>query len=516
MLGKASCSTEGYIGVDVGTGSCKAVLLDAKGTIITWTSITYPILSPKPGWNEHDPDVVFNAVLKAIYQTVRQSPSHIHICGVGFSGYFHSVLPVDAKGKPLTNCILWTDTRSNTLPVGTRTADHDRYLHTGCPTNPIFSAWKILWIRTMLEDVFRKAKRFLSMKEYILARLTGNYVVDWSTASGTGLFNITELDWDASALASCGLSPRKLSPPTSPFTVLRGLKAEYASEIRLPSSTPIVVGAADGACSQVGSGAVRPLAVDNCIGSGGAVRIITEEPCLDKKERFWCCAFTERQWLSIAPSVGGLAFKWFITQFGKEEGEYDVWDRYAEGAPPGAEGLIFLPYLVGAMSPYWNPQARGAFLGLALHHQRKHFARAIMEGITYARYAALRALEEVVGQTGSIRATGGFIRCKTWLQIASDVFGRELLVPDVPDTAAVGAALIAMVALGQLTHLSDVEKIVRIKERYYPHPATHALYMKLYNLFLRAYEAYANELSTLADLQGNNYFSGIKGNDTGE
>lgn len=499
-----------FIGVDVGTTSTKAIVFDATGEIKSISNHGYPIVVPQPGWAEQNPDEIFTQVLLAMQEAIAKAavpPSTI--AAIGFSGAMHSLIAVDARGNPLTPAIIWADNRSieQTARLKQDGTGHTLYLQTGTPIHPMSPLTKLLWMRQTASEIFQQAAKFISIKEYIFHKLFDRFVVDHSIASATGLFNLRQLQWDAAALDCIGISRDRLSEPVPTTSVLRGMKREYANQIGIDANTPIVIGASDGVLANLGVGAIHPNQIAITIGTSGAVRTVVPHPLTDVKERTFCYALTADHWVIGGPSNnGGIVLRWLRDEFCQTEvalakqmsvDPYEVMIKAASKVPLGAEGLICLPFLSGERAPYWNAAARGIFFGVGLHHQRAHFIRAVLEGVLFNVYGITLALQELVNTTPKIRASGGFARSALWIQMMADLFGYEVSVPQVYEGSGFGAAVLAMVAVGHLAQLEDVEALVHIDDRYQPDLDRSRLYHQLFGIYDRLYHNNVAEFSNL-------------------
>jgi len=500
------------IGLDIGTTSCKSLVADLHGTPLGSGIAYYPVLSSFPTWAEQDPEAIFAAVLQAAKNSIVSSEVHPdRILGIGLSAALHSVLAVDAQGKPLTKAMIWADTRSaaSSAQIKAEYDGHRIYQRTGCPVHPMYPLSKIAWFRSNLPEVYQKAHKFISIKEYVIHKLSGRYIVDRSVASATGLFDIHRLEWDEKALEMVGITADRLSEHVPTTTILEGIEPGYAEALGVRPDCLLIVGAGDGLLSNVGAGSVEPGQVTCMIGSSGAVRVISSQPRVDDKERTWCYLLTDEAWgVGGAINNAGLVYQWFRDRFymaedvqrsGREP--YAMLDEEATQIAAGSEGLIFLPYLTGERSPYWNPNARGVLFGLSLRHDRRHFVRAIMEGVAYRMYSVLLALEEVAGEMREIRGSGGFLRSPLWIQIMADVCGRELVVPQVIETTSLGAVFLAMYALGHIRDLKDVRKYVPIKGRHIPNMKNHECYLRLFDIYQAVYQGVAGQFSEICEIQ---------------
>jgi gluconokinase len=426
------------------------------------------------------------------------------ITALGFSGSLHSILAVDKKGNPLTPALIWADTRSQKYIPYVLEQRNARavYERTGCPVHPLYPAYKILWLRDCVPGLIGQASKFLSLKEYVLSRLLKRYVVDRSVASGTALFNIHTLDWDPDMLRLAGITPENLSNHVAPTTVFEGIDPAYADAMGISPDVPIVIGAGDGMLSHLGAGCIEPGQASCMIGTSGALRVFSPTPRLDTHQRTWCYLFTDSIWaVGGAINDAGLAYQWFRELLYPEAKGEDQIEKEAKKAGPGAEGLLFFPFLTGERSPGWNPDARGLLFGLSFHHNRHHIFRAVLEGVAFAMRTILDALQEIGGKITEIRASGGLLNTPLWSQILADVFGTEILVPAITDTTAVGAAFLAMYALGWLSRIQDIREYVKIAEARSPNPENQRIYEDLYQLYRALYQDVRSHFSTISALQ---------------
>lgn len=494
------------LGIDIGTTSCKCIVVDPEGRSLGEGTTPYSILSPQASWAEQDPEAVFAGVIEAVRKAVLISHvSPDEIWALSFSGAFHSLLAVDREGIPLTNALIWADTRGgeSSLHIREEYDGHQIYQRTGCPVHPMYPASKILWMRENLPSAYRKAHKFISLKEYVLHRLLNKYLVDRSIASGTGLFNIHHLDWDNDTLAIVGITADRLSEHVATTTIFEGLDPIHAEAMGIPSDVLVVIGAGDGLLSNLGAGSVEPGQLTCMIGTSGALRVLSQAPKLDEEERTWCYLLTDQVWVvGGAINNAGLVYQWFRDHFcPAAENSYEALNEEAAEVGVGAEGLIFLPYLTGERSPNWNPNARGVLFGLSLRHDRRHFIRAIMEGVAYRMYSVLLALEEVTGKTTETRGSGGFLRSPLWIQIIADVWGRELVVPQLIETTSLGAVFLAMYALGLIGDLREVRECVPIKACYSPNMKNHQRYLRLFEIYQAVYQGVAGQFSKICEIQ---------------
>ena len=500
-----------FIGVDIGTTSTKAIVFSSSGAIKGMGNRGYNILASQPTWAEQDPNVIFATAIAVIRDAV-DAAGGANIAAVGFSTAMHSLIAMDAKNQLLTNSIIWADRRSVTQAEKLKQdkTANAIYRRTGTPIHPMSPLCKLMWMRESDPDTFRQATKFISIKEYILYQLFEEYVIDYSIASATGLFNLKQLDWDEEALTLAGITKEQLGLLVPTTHILQGMKQQHAEAMKLAPETPFVIGASDGVLANLGVGAINSGNAIT-IGTSGAVRTFSQTPITDPQARTFCYAATDHLWL-IGGSInsGGIIFQWLRDEFCAAEVEqakhlcidaYHIMINAACQVPAGAEGLLCLPFLSGERAPYWNAKARGVFFGVGLHHTRSHFIRAVMEGILFALYSVNVAVQELTQISGEIRASGGFARSGAWLQMMADVFGQEVVTPEVYEASGFGAAVLAMYAVGAIADITNVHQLIRISKRYQPNLELSSTYKQLFALYQRVYHNLVEEFNLLADLQ---------------
>ncbi len=485
------------LAVDIGTGATKAVVFDSHLTQVAIVKRNYPILVPSSGWSEQEPEVIYRAVVGAIQEIQKALPAGSHICAISFSSQLYSALAVSEDGVPLTNSLPWSDTRSaavvGKLRMDTRAANLSQ--RTGCPLDAVYPLAKIKWMREHL--TLPKSTRYISIKEYVLYRLTGQFLVDWSIASATGLFNIHTRTWDTEALELVGISEANLSPLVAPTLVLNSWSDTAREDCGIQGEIPLIIGGGDGPLASLGVGAATADVLAVNVGTSAAARAVIRQPAIDPEGRLWTYLMTEGLWVTGGMvSSGGIVFEWFLDNFyhqaevsGREnisEALYQQADLLASQAPPGAEGLIFIPYLSGVQCPDWSPRTRGSFSGLELKHQRPHFARAVLEGITRSIYRVAKVIETLRQRHfDEVYVTGGLTASPVWLQIAADMFGATVVVPETSEGSARGAAMLAMISLGWKSGLEDFHNLFIPKEKIAPRQSVHEIYEEQNHRFMR-------------------------------
>ena len=490
------------IGIDIGTSGTKAIAFDHAGKMVARAAVSYGVLPAATGYHEQDPDLLFDAftgVLKNI--TAKLPPGSI--AGVCCSCAMHSLIAVNSGHEPLTNVITWADNRSaqdaaiiKAGPLAKRLA-----LETGTPVHPMSPLCKLVWLRKHQPELFISAAKFISIKEYIFFRLFEEYVIDHSMASATGLFNVHTRQWHPEALLTAGITPIQLSKPVACHTVLKGLKQQMAVATGLDAQTPFIIGATDGCLATTGSRAVHTGDCSLTIGTSGAVRMLTEKP-QQQFDTLFNYILNDKVYVSGGPiSNGGIVLQWFAENFLNRKLSEDndmIWfAEMAEEAGHGAEGLLFLPYLLGERAPVWDAHASAVFFGIKAQHRPHHFMRAIMEGISFALLQVMELLEKSAGPARSIYCSGGFTRSPLWLQWMADCFGKPMIVSGTGDASATGAAMMGWEAVGQPTKFHQQwESSVT----YFPDDKATAVYQKMYPVYCTLYASLKEQFSTLSQV----------------
>jgi gluconokinase len=482
------------LSVDIGTTSAKAVLFRHESGIDGLETESYSTSYPRPGYVEQDPEEILAAVGRAIRRLVdntRISPAEID--AIVFDGVWQSMVPVDRDGMALTRASIWSDTRS--LPQNERLKkrlDTDEVKRrTGCSLHPMYFLSRLAWMQEEAPEVFQRAERFVSIKEYVIQHLFGVRKVDRSIASGTGLLNMRTLDWDADLLSEVDLTPDRFSKCVEPTLILPGLRRESASGLGLREGTPGVIGAADGAQSHLGSVGLAETRMSLTVGTGAALRRRMRSPGIVPGTEAWCYYLAEGNWLrgGVLHDAGN-ALRWFADTLMPPAGEgEDVFNRMnslSAEIPVGAEGLCFIPLLGGERCPHYRPQAKGALYGLTFSHTRAHLVRALMEGLAYNLYSVYRML--VTDSEPDLVVTGGILKSPTWLQIVADFFGKTLWLPRTPEAAAWGGVLIGLRALGAIESLEESTALVDFAGKRDPDQSRSARYRDLLGTYEQLYE----------------------------
>lgn len=500
------------MGVDLGTTSTKAVLYRETGEVVASENVENRLYTPDADTAEQDPEAIFQSVLRSVGQVMKKSgidPKDLSF--IAFSSAMHSVIAMDDNDRPLTRCITWADRRSSkwAKKIKEQLGGQEIYARTGTPIHPMSPLCKIAWLEHEVPEVSSKTKKYIGIKEYVFFKLFQEYAVDFSIASCTGLMNLQSLNWDKGALEVAGITEAKLSRIVSTQARFSGCNRLYADRMGILPETPIIIGASDGVLSNLGVGAVSPGEVAVTIGTSGAIRTVIPQPRTDSQARIFCYALTEDCWVIGGPvNNGGIVLRWIRDELATAETEtakrlgmdpYEVLTRIASRVGPGADGLMFLPYLAGERAPLWNADVRGAFVGLTLSHKREHLFRAALEGVIYSLYSVFLALAEAVDHpVTAIKAAGGFAKSALWRQMLADIFDREVVVPESHDSSCLGACLLGLYALGKIDSFDAVKGMIGETHRHRPNASHVQEYRKRVPVFIRLSRTLEQEYENLA------------------
>lgn len=488
------------LGIDVGTGGTRAVLIDGNGKVIaSCTSEHAPFNSPQTGWAEQDPHDWWRATGEAVRQVLAKSGTPAaDVAAVGFSGQMHGAVLLDEAGDVLRPALIWCDQRS--APEAeelTAELGSDKIIGWTCnPALPNFTLTKLLWVRKHEPHLFERFRTMLLPKDYVRFRLTGERGMDMADASGTLLLDVTRRRWSAEMAKAAGIEMATLPPLFESPDVCASVSRASAQALGLLEGTPVVAGAGDQAAGAVGLGIVRAGAVHATIGTSGVVFAATDRPALDPKGRLhtFCHAIPGRWHVMGVTQAAGLSLRWFRDNFGAlpDDGR-DPYDRLTDEAgdvPPGCDGVLWAPYLMGERTPHLDPQARAALVGLAASHGRGHVVRAILEGVAFSLRDSFSIFAEMKVPVSQIRLGGGGARSWLWRQIQADVYGHPVQVLEAEEGAAYGAALLAGVGAGTWASVDEAcEQSVRVAREIAPHKANIPIMNQQYEAYQRLYPA---------------------------
>lgn len=499
------------LGIDVSTTAVKALLVDGRGRVVGQASAPLTLSSPRPLWSEQQPADWWAACVASVRAALATSGvAAASVAAVGLTGQMHGLVALDADGNVLRPAILWNDQRTAAQcdEIRARVGRERLIQITGNDALTGFTAPKLLWVAEHEPEVYARIRHFLLPKDYLRFRLTGDYAMDKADGSGTILFDLRARDWSPDILAALGI-PAEWAPPTFEGPMATGgVSALAATETGLIAGTPVVAGGGDQAAGAVGVGATREGIAALTLGTSGVVFATTDTPLIEPQGRLhaFCHAIPDRWHLMGVTLSAAGSLQWYRDTMAPSVSFNDLVAE-AEQAPAGSEGLLFLPYLTGERTPYPDPQARGAWVGLTARHTRAHLTRAVLEGVAFS----LKDTFELMRGAGlatftETRVSGGGARSLLWRRILASALGVELASAPTTEGAAYGAALLAGVNVGMWP---DVDAAARNETsvaasqsgafpRVAPDPADAAVYSRLYPLYRALYPALKPTFDALA------------------
>lgn len=499
------------ISIELGTNAVRIYAFDLKGNVIGFAKGSYPTFHPDPDYSEQDPEQIFITMLYVLKNFLSEKihPKKNKVICICFSASMHSVLAIDKNGAPLGNVITWADNRGKkeARALNNSALGKTIYKATGTPIHPMSPLIKITWIKNHDKERFKQTWKFLSIKSYIIQQLTGEYVLDYSLASATGLLNIHKKEWEPDSLKYAGITTDEL-PELVPVFHSRGkLRKEYQTSLGLSAATKILIGSSDGCLATLGAGVWTEGKATVTIEDSGAMRIVSKKVLQDVKQRFFNYILAEDYYVSGGPTNnGGVVFEWFAKQFGDFKKAFDIENcmedliNDATKVSAGSEGLLFLPYLLGERAPIWNANARGVYFGVNINHEQKHFIRATIEGILYEIYNIGKTLKEH-RTINSISANGSFASIPFCTQMIADIFNKPVSVSKNTNSVSLGAFLLSAVELGIYKNLDEAARSVVLPDTYKPNKQNHTVYAKYITIFEKLSTKLFDEFEEIVNLQ---------------
>ncbi|EDM34490.1 gluconokinase [Pedobacter sp. BAL39] len=475
------------LGIDIGTGSTKAVALNLSYETLEVCQEYYPTSAPRPGYSEQDPGLIWDAFISCLQGMEKQLGSAP--VAIGLSSAMHSLIAVDKSGTHLAPMITWADQRSAAIAAAIKDspAGMELYRNTGTPIHAMSPLCKLIWMTEHNPELVAQTHKFISIKEYIWHRLFGEFKIDHSIASCTGLFDIVALKWHMPALERAGVRKEQLSEPVETDYSKKGDKLKLAGLSGF-KKTVFVVGASDGCAANLGSHANQPGTAALTVGTSGAIRICSAKPIYSGKAMTFNYLLDKQTYICGGPvNNGGLALQWLLKNvLGKtelnDEDYQSVFDSAAT-VTAGSKGLIFLPYLSGERAPIWDPSSSGAFIGLRLDHGHDELCRAVLEGICYALNDVLLVVERASGPISQLHVSGGFVHSRMWMQLLADITGKKVVLLQTEDASAVGAAYLAAANV-----LPEIGRPVSSAEDHLaPNPIHHQEYLRMFGIYQQLY-----------------------------
>ncbi len=487
------------LGVDIGSGSLKSTLIRGDGSVVSSASKDLFTAYPHPRWSEQNPEDWYVALCETAKGALTKSGlKNISIASVCITAAAHTPVLLDENDAILRPAILWTDQRS-VKEVGWLNENYgDRILEIGYNrANPTWTLPMLLWVKNNEPEVFARIRRIMVAKDYLRYKLTGTWETDLIDAQGTLLLDSKNRCWSNELCGYIGLPIETLPPIVAPTAVVGKISARAARDSSIPENTPVVAGTSDTAAEDYGVGAVNPGQGIIKLATAGNANIMTETPHPHPLLINYYHVVPGLWYTVAATNSCASAHRWLRDQFFGVEMEqsesagkdaFDVMDEFAAQVEPGSNGLLFHPYLLGERSPYWDPFLRADFVGITMQHTRRHFVRALYEGISFSIVDCMMSMLEV-GESlkmEEVRLIGGGARSGLWRQIVSDATGLEVLKTAVDD-ASYGSAMIGGVGTGVYADERDaVAKCVKVVSSNKPDPARHERYRQLFAIYKKA------------------------------
>ena len=481
---------DAFLAIDIGTQSSRAAILDPEGRVLAAASVPYTLQTPRAGWAEQNPDDWWQATIRNVREVVTATAGSARVAAVAVCGQMHGTVPVGPDGSLLADAVqLWCDKRAAGIAAEIAARhDPDALLRlAGNVPTAAWSGFKMAWMRREQPELYARAWKILTPKDFVNLRLTGAVATDRSEASGAFLMDARSGVWSPELIDLLGLDAEKLPPIRASADVIGAITPEIARETGLLAGTPVVAGSGDMLCQLLGAGITEPGTACDTSGTASIISFYAPEPVADR--RLMNLHAAGPHWIAFGIlDSGGGSLRWWRDQFVAEPGEvgdaaYARMLTDAAEIPAGCEGLLFFPYLLGERT-LGSADSRGVFFGLHPRHGRAHATRAILEGICFELRQSLEIVRDSGVAVTEMRTGGGGARSPLWSQIKADVYGMPVVTNQHEEVGILGAAMLAAVGAG--VYGSDAEAaaaLVKPRERFLPEPATAAFYDRRYALF---------------------------------
>jgi len=498
-------SQKHLLGIDISTTGAKALLIDQAGCVISSATTPLTLFTPRPLWSEQDPRDWWQGIVQSIRQALAQAEiSGSDVAAIGLTGQMHGLVLLNEQGEVLRPAILWNDQRTGPQCDEMRfRLGKERLIQiTGNDALTGFTAPKVLWVQQNEPEIYAQGHHILLPKDYVRFKLTSAYAMDKADGAGTILFDLKARNWSPEVLAALEI-PAEWLPPTYEGPEITGLVSRQAAEeTGLAQGTPVVGGGGDQAAQAVGVGAVQPGIVALTLGTSGVVFATTPTALVEPQGRLhaFCHAVPGRwHFMGVMLSAAG-SLQWYRDELAPRT-KFDDLVAEAKDVPPGSEGLLFLPYLTGERTPYPDPLARGAWVGLTVRHRRAHMTRAVLEGVAFGIKDSFTLIQQAgLGGIQQVRISGGGAKSPIWQQIMADVLGVGLVTVNTTEGAAFGAALLAGVGAGFFEDVpAACQATVRITGSTDPGVSTQA-YQDYYPIYQGLYPALRSTFQSIAEV----------------
>ncbi len=479
---------EYFLGIDLGTTNIKAGITDDKGRYIDSAEREYPILSPYPGWAEQNPTTWREKSIDVINEVLdKNNIDRKKIGGIGFSGQMHGMVPIDIKGNPIGNAIIWADQRVYKEVEFLKTHIPKTLLneHIGNFPNSGFTAPKILWFKKNHPDLYKKTYKFLFPKDFIRHKITKDIYTEYSDASASLLFDLKSKNWSSEIIKLLEIDSEKLPDIVLSNSITGTVKEEFSKLTGIPEGTPVVAGGGDQPCTAIGNFVLKEGVALITIGTGGQLFFPSYTFKVDPRLRVHTLlhAIKDTYYIMGAIQSAGASLKWWMDNISGETTYHEIdQDPFSE---PGAKGLLFTPYLFGERTPHMDERARSTFIGISYSHKREDFIMAIMEGVSFAIREAKEIIESLGIKPEKYFLAGGITKSKRWPKILSNILKKELYILEGEEKAAYGASLLALSGIAN----KNIENIKpKIKMQITPEEKYFSLYDNLFSIYKEIYE----------------------------
>ena len=482
------------LGIDLGTSSVKAMLFDAEQGVIAVRAEEYGVDIAHPGWAQQSPALWWESLVRVLrWLESHYREAYRSVCAVGYSGQMHGMVLTDAKGQPVRPAVIWLDQRAGRQleEIGAALSEEDMGNVFCNRVSSGFAFPSLLWVREQEPEIFARAAHFLSPKDYIRYKMTGEIGAEVVDASSTTLFATGERDWAWEVIDRFHLPPQLFPKVHESADIAGTVTVQCEAQTGLPAGIPVIYGSGDQPAQSIGNGVIGPGRIISNIGTGGQISAFSSRPAYDKKLRTntFCHAIRDAWTIFGATLCSGMSLSWAKNKVFRV-GSYEEINAAVAAVSPGADGLIYLPYLSGERTPHMNPDARGVFFGMTLGQEQGHFLRAVMEGVTYSLRDCLGILQELGIDAPEIIASGGATASPQWMQMQADILGKPVRVSRVKEQACLGSCLLAAVGTGVLPSLEEAcGRFALMDERVYlPDAANADVYREGYDTYRRLYE----------------------------
>ncbi|MHA1105967.1 MAG: FGGY-family carbohydrate kinase [Promethearchaeota archaeon] len=487
------------VALDLGTTGCRTFIFDLSGSILASDYQEWDSIYPAPSHVEQDANIWWESIKRTIERAIKKSGiDKTEIVSLSVTNQRETIVPVDKEGNPLHNALVWQDRRTTEQVefIKRKIGDDKIYRTTGLTIDPYFSATKILWFKNNKPEVYNQTHKFLLVSDFIIHKLTGHFVTDHSNASRTMLFDINKLKYSEDIASELEIDLDKMPEPMESGVDIGEI---VSNETDFDKKTLVITGAGDQQSAALGVGVVSPGEIKCTTGTGSFILAFLEEPKFDPEKRVLCsCHAVPGKWVQEASIfTSGAVLRWFRDQIGSDECQkaeelgldpYEIMISEAEKSPVGSNGLLFIPHLVGAGAPHWNPYAKGILYGLSLGHQRKDLYRAVLEGVAYEVKKNILVFKSLGIQPKELKITGGGSRSDLWNQIYADVLGISCVRNVNEEATSLGAAVLAAYGAGLFPDISKAaENICKIDKRWSPNENHYEFYDKIFRFSNRLY-----------------------------